>query len=52
MTKLPAAPAAVRAPGAGTEALGTRRVFTLDRRAFRSYRIKRGHRTYPIKILP
>jgi predicted nucleic acid-binding protein len=34
------------------EALGTRRVFTLDRRDFGSYRIKRGHRSYPVEILP
>ena len=34
------------------EALGTRKVFTLDRRDFRSYRIKRGHRSYPVEILP
>jgi predicted nucleic acid-binding protein len=34
------------------EALGTRKVFTLDRHDFRSYRIKRGHRSYSVEILP
>jgi predicted nucleic acid-binding protein len=34
------------------EALGTRKVFTLDRHDFRSYRVKRGHRAYPIEIVP
>jgi predicted nucleic acid-binding protein len=34
------------------EALGTRRVFTLDRRDFRTYRIRRGHRPCPVEIVP
>jgi predicted nucleic acid-binding protein len=34
------------------EALGTRTVFTVDRSDFQSYRIRRGHRHYPFKIVP
>jgi hypothetical protein len=34
------------------ESLGTRRVFTIDRADFRTYRIRRGHRHYPVEILP
>ncbi len=34
------------------ELLGTRRIFTLDRRDFRSYRIRRGHRGHPVETLP
>jgi predicted nucleic acid-binding protein len=33
------------------EALRTRRVFTVDRRDFAAYRIRRGHRHYPVEIL-
>ena len=33
------------------ETLGTRRVFTLDRSDFETYRIKRGHRLYPVEIV-
>jgi hypothetical protein len=33
------------------EALGTRKVFTLDRNDFETYRIKRGHRHYPVEII-
>lgn len=33
------------------EALGTRKVFTLDRRDFDAYRIRRGHRLYPVEIV-
>lgn len=33
------------------ETLGTRRVFTLDRNDFETYRIKRGHRLYPVEIV-
>ncbi|MFO1186282.1 MAG: PIN domain-containing protein [Alphaproteobacteria bacterium] len=36
---------------ATAEALQTRRVFTNDRNDFETYRIKRGHRTYPIEII-
>lgn len=34
------------------EALDTRKVFTLDRRDFGVYRIRRGHRQLPVQILP
>lgn len=34
------------------ESLGSRKVFTLDRRDFRSYRIRRGHRHYELELLP
>jgi len=33
------------------EILGTRKVFTLDRRDFEAYRIKRGHRHFPVEIV-
>jgi len=33
------------------ETLGTRKVFTLDRRDFESYRIKRGHRHVAVDIV-
>ena len=33
------------------EALGTRKVFTVDRRDFTAYRIRRGHRDYGIELL-
>jgi hypothetical protein len=33
------------------EELGTRKIFTLDRRDFETYRVKRGHRHYPFQIL-
>jgi predicted nucleic acid-binding protein len=33
------------------EKLRTRRVFTIDRNDFETYRIKRGHRYYHIDIL-
>jgi uncharacterized protein len=36
---------------AAAEALGTRKVFTLDRNDFETYRIKRGHRLYPVEII-
>jgi predicted nucleic acid-binding protein len=36
---------------AAAETLGTRRVFTLDRNDFQTYRIKRGHRLYPVEII-
>jgi predicted nucleic acid-binding protein len=34
------------------ESLGTRKVFTVDRRDFDTYRIRRGHRRYPFDVLP
>ncbi len=34
------------------ELLGTRKVFTVDRRDFETYRVRRGHRNYPIDIVP
>jgi predicted nucleic acid-binding protein len=33
------------------ERLGTRRVFTLDRNDFETYRVKKGHRTQRLKIV-
>ncbi len=36
---------------AAAEALGTRRVFTIDRKDFATYRVRRGHRHYPVEIL-
>jgi len=33
------------------EALATIRVFTLDRRDFETYRVRRGHRTVRMEIL-
>ena len=36
---------------AAAEALGTRRVFTIDRRDFETYRIRRGHRHSPVEIV-
>jgi hypothetical protein len=33
------------------EALGTRKVFTVARKNFETYRIRRGHRHYPIEIV-
>ena len=33
------------------EVLGTRRVFTLDRKDFETYRILRGHRLYPVEFV-
>lgn len=33
------------------EALGTRRIFTIDRRDFGTYRIRRGHRHHPVEIV-
>ena len=34
------------------EALQTRRVFTVDRKDFETYRVRRGHRHYPLDVLP
>jgi len=36
---------------AAAEALGTRRVFTVDRDDFQTYRVRRGHRHYPMLII-
>jgi uncharacterized protein len=33
------------------ESLGARKVFTVDRKDFETYRIRRGHRRYPIEIV-
>ncbi len=35
----------------GAEELGTRKIFTLDRDDFETYRMKRGHRHYPFDIV-
>jgi predicted nucleic acid-binding protein len=37
---------------AAAESLVTRRVFTVDRRDFETYRVRRGHRHYPMEIVP
>jgi predicted nucleic acid-binding protein len=36
---------------AAAETLGTRKVFTIDRRDFETYRIRRGHRHFPAEIV-
>ena len=36
---------------AAAEVLVTRRIFTVDRRDFGTYRIRRGHRHYPTEIV-
>ncbi|HEY7185814.1 MAG TPA: PIN domain-containing protein [Vicinamibacterales bacterium] len=36
---------------AAAEVLGTRRVFTIDRSDFQAYRVRRGHRHYPMLII-
>jgi hypothetical protein len=33
------------------EALGTRKIFTIDRSDFATYRVRRGHRHYPFDIV-
>jgi uncharacterized protein len=33
------------------EALSTRRVFTIDRKDFETYRVRRGHRHQPMQIV-
>ena len=33
------------------EALGTPKVFTIDRNDFETYRVRRGHRHYPVEIV-
>jgi len=37
---------------AAAEVLGTRKIFTIDRRDFSAYRVRRGHRLLPIQLLP
>jgi uncharacterized protein len=34
------------------EALGTRKVFAIDRNDFEAYRVRRGHRHYAVEIVP
>jgi predicted nucleic acid-binding protein len=34
------------------ESLETRKVFTIDRKDFETYRVRRGHRHYPMEIVP
>jgi predicted nucleic acid-binding protein len=34
------------------ESLATRKVFTIDRKDFETYRVRRGHRHYLMEILP
>jgi len=36
---------------AAAEALGTRRVFTIDRKDFETYRVRRGHRHASVEIV-
>jgi predicted nucleic acid-binding protein len=33
------------------EALGTQKIFTIDRKDFETYRIRRGHRHVPVQIV-
>ena len=37
---------------AAAESLQTRKVFTVDRRDFETYRVRRGHRHYPLEVMP
>ncbi len=37
---------------AAAEAIGTRRVFTIDRKDFATYRVRRGHRHQAVQIVP
>ena len=36
---------------AAAESLGTRKIFTIDRRDFAAYRVRRGHRGYPFDVI-
>lgn len=36
---------------AAGEVLGTRKVFTIDRRDFETYRVRRGYRHYPMELI-
>ena len=37
---------------AAAEALDTRRIFTIDRTDFQTYRVRRGHRHYGLEVVP
>lgn len=37
---------------AAAEALDTRRVFTVHHQDFQTYRVRRGHRHYPVEVIP
>jgi predicted nucleic acid-binding protein len=37
---------------AAAELLETRKIFTVDRKDFQTYRVRRGHRHYPVEIFP
>jgi predicted nucleic acid-binding protein len=37
---------------AGAETLGTRKIFTIDRTDFATFRIRRGHRHVPVVTIP
>jgi len=37
---------------AAAESLGTRKIFTVDRKDFETYRVRRGHRHYPFEVVP
>jgi predicted nucleic acid-binding protein len=37
---------------AAAETLTTRKVFTIDRKDFTAYRVRRGHRHYAVEIIP
>jgi predicted nucleic acid-binding protein len=37
---------------AAAESLSTRKVFSIDRKDFETYRVRRGHRNYPMEIVP
>jgi uncharacterized protein len=37
---------------AAAEAVGTRQVFTIDRKDFAAYRVRRGHRHHAMQIVP
>jgi predicted nucleic acid-binding protein len=37
---------------AAAEAVGTRQVFTIDRKNFAAYRVRRGHRHQAMQIVP
>ena len=34
------------------KSVGSRKIFTVDRNDFETYRVRRGHRHYPIDVLP
>lgn len=36
---------------AAAEAVGAQRVFTIDRKEFETYRVRRGHRQHPVAIV-